>query len=289
MTLVLVATPTWVQDGAPVVQRATLDSVAAQEFGGDFEHRLYTDNPFAPPSLRNVFHQYQRIRAEFLAGAWDALLCMEHDNALPDSGALQRMYDTPAPVVYAPYVFRHGMRVLSTAQRLPAPYTSLGSSLAGYADELAAARAAGSWPVSGVGFGCTLMRRAAVERVPFRGGADGLGLPDMPFAQDCLAAGVMAMGRFDVPVLHYDRGEWLNPYETIMNREYRALQTVNAYTNGKFIAMVEGSTYAMSHEDAYDLLRMGLIVLVGDAGDSGTHAPARKAPRRRRQSDGAPE
>lgn len=262
MAQVLVVTPTWVQeDGALAMRPECAESVAKQVFDGTFEHRITTDNPH-PLGHRNVYHQYLRIRDLFLAGAWDALLMVEHDNRLPDAGALQRMYDTEADVVYAPYILRHGIRLLSTWQYLGAGYSNLGASLTNYEGELARAKAAGVWRVSGVGFGCTLVRRGVIEQVPFREWTPHtLTAPDMPFAQDCLRAGLLQVGRFDVPVDHWDCGEWIGPYMTVTNREYIALVTVNAYAGEpqQWIAMEEGKRYALPLDMAYDLARCGYI------------------------------
>lgn len=272
MAQVLVVTPTWVQeDGTLAMRPECAESVAMQVFDGEYEHRITTDNPFPPPSNRNVYHQYCAIRETFLAGTWDALLMLEHDNRLPDSDALQRMYDTDAEVVYAPYMLRHGIRVLSTFRWLGPEYVNLGSSLSSFDGDVARARAAVVWPVSGVGFGCTLVRRSVVERIPFREWVpESVSAPDMPFAQDCLKAGIRPMGRFDVPVEHWDAEEWIDPYMTVLHREYRALVTVNAYAGNEhmWIALEEGKTYGLPYDVAYDLTRVGFVEDVGDAAGS---------------------
>lgn len=286
MAKVLVATPTWVQeDGTLAMRPECAASVQMQEFNGEFTHLVTTDNPY-PLGNRNVFHQYVRIREHFLAGDWDALLTLEHDNRLPDAGALQRMYDTVGPagelaeVVYAPYMLRHGMRVLSTWKYLGPEYINLGSSVSNEDAFVAQARAAVVWPVSGVGFGCTLIRRSVVERVPFRAWEPGtVSAPDMPFATDCLRAGVRPMGRFDVPVDHWDAGEWIDPYMTPVNREYLALVTANAYAGEeqRWIALKEGNRYPLPYDVAFDLARRGLVKEVsGDV--PGSDHPDLQAP-----------
>jgi hypothetical protein len=281
MAKVLVVTPTWVQeDGAMAMRPECAASVRMQVFNGEYEHLVTTDNPY-PLGNRNVYHQYLRIREMFLAGEWDALLTLEHDNRLPDNGALQRLYDTPADVVYAPYTLRHGMRVLSTWKYLGPEYTNLGSSVSNDDAFIEKARAAVVWPVSGVGFGCTLMRRNVVERVPFREWQAGVvSAPDMPWAEDCLRAGVAPVGRFDVPVDHWDSGEWIDPYMTAMNREYVALQTCNAYAGEeqRYIEMVEGNRYPLPYDVAWSLAQRGLVreVEADAAGDcnADVQAPA---------------
>lgn len=279
MAKVLVVTPTWVQEGGTTAMRPECAaSVQMQVFNGEYTHLVTTENPY-PLGNRNVYHQYLRIRETFLAGDWDALLTLEHDNRLPDNGALQRLYATPADVVYAPYMLRHGMRVLSTWKYLGPEYTNLGSSVSNDDAFVKRARAAVVWPVSGVGFGCTLIRRSVVERVPFREWRAGtVTAPDMPFAQDCLRAGIAPLGRFDVPVDHWDAGEWIDPYRTIMNREYIALTTCNAYAGDeqRYIEMVAGNRYPLPYDVAWSLAQRGLVreVEAHDPGDSDAHVQA---------------
>lgn len=281
MAQVLVVTPTWVQeDGSLAMRPECAESVTAQVFNGEYRHLVTTENPYPIPSNRNVYHQYLRIRETFLAGEWDALLMLEHDNRLPDAGALQRMYDTEAEVVYAPYTLRHGMRVLSTWKYLGPKYTNLGSSVSNDDEWVARAKAVVTLPVSGVGFGCTLVRRSVVERVPFREWTpETLAAPDMGFAQDCLKAGITPLGRFDVPVDHWDAGEWIDPYKTAMNREYLALVTANAYAGDEqqWIALKEGNRYPLPYDVAWDLARRGLVKEVEVdvvTGSVDAHAPA---------------
>jgi hypothetical protein len=157
-----------------------------------------------------VLHQYQAAREEFLAGEYAAFITVEHDNLLPDEGALQRMMDTPGDVIYAPYLLRHARPELNTWR-----YTDdreLGSSLSQYPDELVEARQFGIWPVCGAGMGCTLFRREVIEAIPFEATGPDNPCPDLGFARAALRAGFRSYGRFDVPVAHYSRGRWLYPF-----------------------------------------------------------------------------
>ena len=272
MAQVLVATPTWVQeDGTPAMRPECAASVQMQVFDGAYEHLVTTDNPY-PLGNRNVYHQYLRIRETFLAGPWDALLTLEHDHRLPDAYALQRMYDTPAELVYAPYMLRHGMRVLSTWKYIND--RNLGSSWSNSDEDVAKAREAVIWPVCGVGFGCTLMRRGVVERVPFREWTPmSVSAPDMPFAEDTIRAGIRPVGRFDVPVEHWDAGEWIDPYMTEVNREYIALVTANAYAGEeqRYISLKEGNRYPLPYDVAWDLARRGMVREADAAGSADAH------------------
>jgi len=257
------------------IRTETALSVQAQQVNGDFDWITPTENPYPAPDLRNVCHQYQCIRETFLAGAWAALVLVEHDNVLPDAGAIQRMYDTPADVVYTPYVFRHGGG-LSTWQYIND--TNLGMPLTQHPAELAQAREAGVWRVSGAGFGCTLIRRNVLERIAFRPDSGGQA-PDIPFAQDCLRAGIAALANMTVQVGHYTaEGELLMPFWSQAMAQHQAVQTVNVMANGRFIALNAGDVYELTQQEADDLTRVGYVKRVSNApvgdSDADVQAPA---------------
>ncbi len=257
------------------IRTETALSVEMQRVNGDFDWITPTENPYPTPDLRNVLHQYQRIRETFLAGDWAALVLVEHDNVLPDAGAIQRMYDTPADVVYTPYVFRHGGG-LSTWQYVND--TNLGMPLTQHPAELEQARAAGVWRVSGAGFGCTLIRRNVLERIAFRPDSSGQA-PDIPFAQDCLRAGIVSMANMTVEVGHLtEDGELLEAYWKQAMKTFEAMQTVNVMTGGRFIALTAGSTYELTQQEADDLTRVGYVRQVSNAPtgdrDADVQAPA---------------
>lgn len=256
---VLIFTPTYTdpETGKAAMHPACEASVIMQlrTFTGEADWRIGRENPHPVGDYRNVLHQYQVAREMFLAGDWDALLTVEHDNELP-TDALQRMYATEADVVYAPYVLRHGMRQLSTWQYIND--RNLGMSLSLYPFELARFKAAGVGRVSGVGHGCTLFRRHTLEALPFR--ADGENYcPDIGFAEDALRAGFVSMGRFDVPVAHWENGVRLEPYKEGGLVLYTATETCNALADGKVLHLEAGQTYELSPIAAADLIRAGYL------------------------------
>jgi hypothetical protein len=257
----LVYTPTYTRpDGTEAMSPECPESVRSQQIKGDLVYEIGYYNPFPGATHRNVLAQYQRAQEMFLQGDYDALLTVEHDNVLPDAGAIQRMLETPGDVVYAPYVLRHGVAVLSTWQ-----YNgdrNLGESLTLHPAELAQARAAGVWRICGVGQGCTLYYRHVLEQIVFRAGEGEQYAPDIPFAQDALRAGFVSMGRFDVPVLHRQNDDWLHPYETIGKRRYYCRVTVNALVpDGTRFRLVQGEYIEMTPGQAYDLARAGFVTI----------------------------
>ena len=257
----LVVTPTYTYpDGREAMAPECADAIRSQQINGDLEWRIGRHNPFPLADMRNVLAQYQQAQAEFLAGDWGALLTVEHDNVLPDGNAVQRLLDTPGDVIYAPYVLRHGVSVLSTWQYCGD--RNLGMSLTLHPDELERARAAGVWRVCGVGHGCTLFHRHVLERIQFRQGEGNAYAPDIPFAIDALSAGLVSMARFDVPVLHRQNDEWLHPYQVIGKQRYYCRVTVNAQTvDGAYFRLVQGEYVEMTPLQAYDLARAGFVII----------------------------
>ena len=277
---VLVATPTWMRGEGTAMRAETIASINAQDCRDDFTWIVTVDNPWPVPDPRNVLPQYRRIRETFLQGDWNSLVLVEHDNVLPDTNALRRLLETPADVVYAPYVFRHGGG-LSTWKYISD--ISLGMPLSQHPAELAKARAAGVWRVSGAGFGCTLIRRRVVEAIPFRPDTGG-GAPDIPFAQDCLRERIVAMANMTVAVGHYTaEGKLLLPFgEGGSMAIYEAVQTVNVMVSGRFIALETGVTYEFTPDEAGDIMKVGYIKAFNADQSSSADDEAEVQPRRRK-------
>jgi hypothetical protein len=255
---ILIFTPTWETPGGLAIHPECEASIEAQVFDGETDWAISTTQPYPVPDHRNVLEHYRTARLWLLRADYDALLTVEHDNVLPDAGVLQRMWDTPGDVIYAPYMLRHGMRMLSTWQYIND--RNLGMSLSNYPYELAAYKRQGYGRVCGVGYGCTLFRRHTLERLEFRDGQDGVQVcPDIPFAEDALRAGFVSMGRFDAPIAHYENGLRLDAYGEIPTVQYIAKQTVNAIADGTFLRLVAGQTYTLTPTQAADLVRVGYI------------------------------
>lgn len=230
----------------------TVESVEAQRTKRlAWVHEVSWHNPSDDP-MTNVLAQYTRARALVLEGDYDALLTVEHDMRLVERGTLQRLWDTDAGVVYAPYLLRHGLPSLNTWQHRH--FKNLGHSLSLYPEELARYRAAKTGPVCGVGFGCTLIRRAVLERIAFRGHESQA--CDIPFAQDCMRKQIAALGRFDTPCDHWDGTKWLVPYQEGSElTRVRMLRQVGVYKPGRY--------YTRQRKDALALVENGDAVISG--------------------------
>ena len=262
MPSILVFTPTYQrEDGSDAIHPLCVDGIVSQQFDGLLDWHIGRNNPYPGRTFRNVLAQYQYARRLFLAGAWDALITVEHDNVMTQPDALQRMYDTDADIVYAPYLLRHKSNVLSAWRYENG--VNLGMSLSLYPRELEILRRAGVGRVSGVAFGCTLFRRHVLEAIEFRSGESGAEAPDVPFAVDALRAGLISMARFDVEVLHVDGddGTMLHPYKDgkMDLVDVICRQSVVAYINGASVPLTAGKRYGVPRSALDDLLRAGYV------------------------------
>jgi hypothetical protein len=188
--------------------------------------------------------------------------------------ALQKLADTTGcEAVYAPYVLRHGSYVLNTWQYCGP--NNLGMSLTLYPAELARYRKAGVGRICGCGWGCTLIHRSLLARIPFHSGNGNNPPGDLQFAMDCLRAGVVALGRFDIPCGHYDEeGRLLMPYQdTPPQARVEALQDVTVRIGDHSVQMTAGMRYSCTRIEAYDLQRAGYVRVVPVEAESADAEP----------------
>ena len=227
----------------------------------DYVHEVSWHNPYPGNKFANVAAQYQRAQKMFLDGGYDALLTIEHDMVIP-ANAVEKLWATDAPVVYGTYMLRHGVPALN-AWRYE-NNKNMGMSLSLYPKELKAAIKRGWAQVSGVGWGCTLIRREVLERLTVRSNDGDAG--DLAFASDCLRAGIKMIARFDVPCGHYhESGELLEIGKNggIVSRVY-ALQDVNANVDGQTKPLKKHTYYTLPLHVANDLARAGYVRITND-------------------------
>lgn len=251
---VLIATPTY----GNALHTATAESIAAQDTPG-WEWRQYKVNRYPAPDSRNVLAQYAAIRADFLGGEWDALLTVEHDMVIPPH-ALRLLLATEAPVAYGVYLLRHGANVLNAWEYIGDHAMGESYTLRGAGPRTGVVR------VSGVGNGCTLIRRAVVERLPFHDGGNPGQSPDVPFAQDCLRLGIPAVAHFDVQCGHYHEGRLLWPFRDEMDalRKIKCLASVTASVGGRSKRLEAGQEYEMPAPVARELARAGYVAVIDE-------------------------
>lgn len=254
----LIFTPTY----DDLLRPETVASVEVQDFDGEVDWIVSDDNPFPGAANENVCHQFQAGRHIALDGGYDAMLCVEHDMVLPP-GCIQALWNTDAPVVYAIYMLRHGTEVVSLFRK---EGKSIGMSLSLFPRELKHARQRGVVEVSGAGFGCTLIRRSALEAVPFRMWEHP---PDIPFASHCLQRGITQMGRLDVACGHIDieTERVLYPFEEdggVIARVL-ALDSININVKGETQAIKRDRYYSLPVSVAEELQRAGYVRITNGA------------------------
>lgn len=185
---VLVVTPVLREpEGRARLYTRALASIFNLQWPGRVDHYFQNGgDDYSDPS-RTVSHKYMDARAVFLAGTWEYMMCAEYDMIIPPD-AMLKLAALGVDVAYGLYVFRHtfknGKRAWNAYIDMTYPW---GDSISNYPED--ARKAWGqAIPVKGVGMGCTLIRRAAIEAVAFR---DNAGTScDWPFAIEAEEAGL---------------------------------------------------------------------------------------------------
>ena len=256
---VLVYVPTY----ADAMMPETLSSIDAQDWDG-LTVEIGRHNPHGSDKSANLLAQQQRARTMTLDGGYDALVFVEHDMQVPAHG-IRTLYETDAPVVYGVYLFRHKQYMLNAFR-----YDNdrnIGMSLMQYPMEWEQAKKAGQWQVSGVGFGCTLIRREVLEGIPFRLTPDDP-YADMVFARDCLHNQIKQVARFDVPCLHWchETNVWLDVGRHTLGAlsKVKALQDVNVAPRGVLHRLEAGNEYELPQEFVLDYERAGFVELIAE-------------------------
>lgn len=190
---ILAWTPTWHGAMAP----ETAESVRAEQarYSGHMDWVDSQHNPYPIGDLHNVLAQYRIGRERCLDGGYDALLTVEHDMVLPP-GAVEELASTPGDVVYGVYRFRWGLMVLNACEYVDDQQR--GRPLWMNTGQARDARQAGVVRVSGVGWGCTLIPRATLERIEFPERCEENPAFDLVFAERCMQAGLHLVANFRV-------------------------------------------------------------------------------------------
>ena len=120
-------------------------------------------------------------------------------------------------------------------------------------------------PVDGVGSGCTLIMRDVLERIPFRAGVEDRDAPDLPFAKDCVKAGIKQMAHFGVLCGHWDGQRWLMPLgsadmgDTV---QVRAIRNMVVALGGGTKELIGGQEYDVPAYEVKELLRGGFVTVM---------------------------
>lgn len=236
---------------AKAIKRLMFDGTITIEYG--------RENPYGVGDYRNVLAQYQRAWVLALEGGYDALFTIEHD-IIPPSDALDKLWKAGAPVAYGLYRFRTTNVVnfyRYTRGRAPdQSYSTYPADWERVKDEEVI-------PVSGVGFGCTLIRSSVLRDVTPRA-IDESGLSvDIAFATDCMAKRIKQVGVPGVVCGHVHDGVTLWPFDGLSAIvKVRALQNVNVFAGSATLSMKRGNVYEIEQAAIDDLTRAGFVQVV---------------------------
>lgn len=288
---VLIFTPTFHVAGVEQLRPETERSIRALAWDGTLDWEVGWHNPY-DDGRRNVLAQYQRARRVFLKGKWEALLTVEHDMLVPPD-ALLKLAAAGADVAYGVYVLRHGSQVINAWQKQGdedvGDYFVLhpGGALERYLKNGEIVE------VSGIGLGCTLIRRNVLKEIEFHEYEKvGSPIPDIPFAQDCLRSGFKQVAHFGVICGHIDDdGTVLWPpgkgWTKMANVRVKILVTFDI--DGK--RYQGGSELPMGYAQAHELEKSGRVRIIGLISEPAVRVlnipdlPARKSVKRRKVQD----
>lgn len=291
---ILAFTPTYADALAP----ETVASMDAQRFDGVLDWVVSKDNPYPVPDHRNVLAQYRVARERCISEGYDALLTVEHDMVLP-TNAVQELANTAGDVAFGVYLFRWGSFVLNAFEYIGE--RNIGESLSLHPKKARAAVKAGTVRVSGAGWGCTLLRRSALEAIEFPEEYPENPAYDIRFAQLAIRAGLEMHANFRVlcghkqrrieirntertdvardeilwPFVHDFRvqdsgyfmqvaGEHLPLYRDAAKADASVIarQSVNVTANGKGMKLIAGQGYLLPYDLAFDLARAAYVEIL---------------------------
>lgn len=167
------------------LESETVDAIFRQEWDDVMDVMFSRWNP--PGNDRNVIlWQYSRAEGLLKTRQYDALFCVESD-VIPPPDALQKLVALEKDVANGLYMFRRGPPVANSIRYIEGcSWPDQSYSLIDQGREMATV-----WGktirVSGLGLGCSLIRRHVFESVHFR--ASDTTHCDWGFAADCLQRG----------------------------------------------------------------------------------------------------
>lgn len=178
----------------------TLD-VVLDDWGSELEHTNSLQEKH-----KRIMEKYRRARQLTLDGGYDALFTIEADMVVPGD-ALMKLAEVDADVVYGLYVSRHTLNWYANLlingrkakiNRNPSLRRRLWHKVV---------------ESTGVGFGCTLIRRHVLESLDFRIG--GNSAADTYFAEDCMKMGYKQAHDLRVVCGHISNDEviWPDQYK----------------------------------------------------------------------------
>jgi hypothetical protein len=176
----------------PFIHDRTMSSIVGMRWGHQLEIVLGKHDakrwPRPDEANRSITEKYETARKMALALGLDAILTVEADMVVPEI-ALARMWEVEADVVYGLYVSRHGKHPWLALRRIAGRDERYRADSLSNHPEVCLASWGRVIETEGVGMGCTLIRKTALETIPFRC-PDTSVANDWHFALDVKAAGL---------------------------------------------------------------------------------------------------
>lgn len=166
---------------SPRIYARSLQSIFTQDFRFPIE-MTFGKNDGATVGITDLVDKHNRARQWALDGGYDVLFVVEADNILPYD-ALSRLAAIDTDVAYGLYCSRHGKHQWLAFSEL--------REKTGRSIDRNRRWCAANWgkviETKGVGMGCTLIRRRALEAIEFR--VNGAMADDWYFSLDCQEKG----------------------------------------------------------------------------------------------------
>ena len=272
---ILLFCPTWSERGVQAIRPETVECIKSlvHPEGVEVTVKISDNNPYERTGDRrgdheNTLFQYQLARELTLKGGYDYLFTVEHDMIVPKD-ALIKLLEINAGVAYGVYRFRQNPAILNVYRAVSKKARFPDFSLDYFPETLERARRQVITECSGLGFGCTLIKREVLEKVEIRRfEVGGHPSPDMQFAADCMRNNVVMKAHFGVSCGHIKPdGTVLWPDESEDN-----MSKVKIYINrpfrftvdGRSIRFKEGEQSELPEDSALELSRAGYLTILDE-------------------------
>lgn len=270
---ILLFCPTWSERGVQAIRPETVECIKSlvQPEGVEVTVKISDNNPYERTGDRrgdheNTLFQYQLARELTLKGGYDYLFTVEHDMIVPKD-ALIKLLEINAGVAYGVYRFRQNPAILNVYRAVSKKARFPDFSLDYFPETLERARRQVITECSGLGFGCTLIKREVLEKVEIRRfEVGGHPSPDMQFAADCVRLGIVMKAHFGVSCGH------IKPNGTVLWPEDREddMKNIKIYINkpfrytvgGRSTRFKEGEEVEFPEEAALELARGGYLTIL---------------------------
>lgn len=270
---ILLFCPTWSERGVQAIRPETVECIKnlIHPEGVEVTVKISDNNPHERTGDRrgdheNTLFQYQLARELMLKGGYDYLFTVEHDMIVPKD-ALVKLLEVNAGVAYGVYRFRQKPAVLNVYRAVGKKARFPDFSLDYFPEVLERARRQVITDCSGLGFGCTLIKREVLEKVEMRRfEVGGHPSPDMQFAADCVRLGIVMKAHFGVSCGH------IKPNGTVLWPEDREddMKNIKIYINkpfrytvgGRSTRFKEGEEVEFPEDAALELARGGYLTIL---------------------------